>query len=327
MKAAYFSQFGSAKDVLQVGELPKPKPGRGEVLVCIKTSGVNPSDVKKRAGSAAGLLDNGPVIPHSDGAGVIEAVGVGVSKARIGERVWTFNAQFGRSHGTAAEYVCIPTETAVYLPETTSFEEGACLGIPVMTAHRCVFADGSVKGKTVLVTGGAGRVGNYAIQLAKWDGATVIATASSEASKQACFEAGADHVIGHPHEGTGAELMAARGGEKADRVVEGEFGVNLPFVLPAIKTSATIATYASMVDKNPSIPFYQLMYQDITVRLVIVYAMPDQAKEDAVQDITRLLKGNHLIHRVAATYPLEDIASAHEHIETGTVRGCVIVRC
>lgn len=327
MKAAYFAKFGPAKDVLEVGELPKPEPGRGEVLIRIKTSGVNPSDVKKRAGSAAGLLDNGPVIPHSDGAGVIEAVGIGISKARIGERVWTYNAQFGRSHGTAAEYVCIPADTAVYLPESSSFEEGACMGIPVMTAHRCVFADGSVRGKTILVTGGAGRVGNYAIQLAKLDGATVIATASSEGSREACLEAGADYVIAHPHAGTGDELMEVNGGQKADRVVEGEFGANLLHVLPACKTSATIATYASMVDKNPSIPFYQLMYQDITLRLVIVYAMPNEAKEEAVADITNLLSANQLIHRIAATYPLEEIVQAHEHIETGVVRGCVVVTC
>lgn len=327
MKAAYFSNFGPAKAVLEVGELPKPEPGRGEVLVRIKASGVNPSDVKKRAGSAAGLLDNGPVIPHSDGAGVIEAVGPGVSKARVGERVWTFNAQFGRSHGTAAEYVCIPSATAPYLPDSTSFEEGACMGIPVMTAHRCVLADGSVKGKTVLVTGGAGRVGNYAIQLAKLDGAFVIATAGSKESQGACWDAGADQVIAHPHAGTGAEIREVNGGQKVDRVVEGEFGANLIHLLPALKTSATIATYASMEDKNPSIPFYQMMYLDITLRMIIVYAMPEEAKEEAIADITHLLGSNQLIHRVSATYPLEEIAKAHEHIEAGTVRGCVVLTC
>lgn len=325
MKAAFFDTFGPAKDVLKLGEKPKPEPAHGEVLVRIKTSGVNPSDVKKRGGASAALLDGGPVIPHSDGAGIIEAVGSGVSHARIGERVWTYNAQYGRSHGTAAEYVCIPAETAVYLPDTTSFEVGACIGIPIMTAHRCVFADGSVRGKTIFVTGGAGRVGNYAIQLAKLDGAKVIASAGSENSREACMNAGADIVIAHPHEGTGDEILAINGGEKVDRVVEGEFGGNLMHILPALKMSATIATYASTEDKTPRIPFYQMMYLDITLRMVIVYAMPNSAKEEAMDDITGLLGSNQLIHRVAATYPLDQIADAHEHIESGKVRGCVVV--
>jgi len=281
--------------------------------------------VKKRGGASAALLDAGPVIPHSDGAGIIEAVGSGVSHARIGERVWIYNAQYGRSHGTAAEYVCIPTETAVYLPDSTSFEVGACIGIPLMTAHRCVFADGSVSGKTVFVTGGAGKVGNYAIQLAKLDGAKVITSAGSETSREICMQAGADLVIAHPHEGTGEEIMAINGGEKVDRVVEGEFGGNLLHVLPALKTSATIATYASTENKTPRIPFYQMMYLDITLRMVIVYAMPDAAKEEAMADITSLLGSNQLIHRVAATYPLEQIAEAHAHIESGKARGCVVV--
>lgn len=327
MKAASFEAFGPASEVLTIGEWEKPDPGPGEVLVRIKASGVNPSDVKKRAGSAPGLLENGAVIPHSDGAGIIEAVGQGVSMARVGERVWTYNAQYGRSHGTAAEYVCIPASTAVWMPDNVDFETGACLGIPAMTAHRCVFADGSVKGKTVLVTGGAGRVGNYAIQLAKADGAKVIATAGSETSSKACFDAGADQVISHPFAGTPEEIMLVNEGEKVDRVVEGEFGSNLPFILDSIKMSGTIATYASMEDKNPSIPFYQVMYNDISIRFVIVYAMPDHAKEEAADDITALLSADRLIHRVADTYPLEEIAAAHEKIESGLIRGCVVVTC
>ncbi|MEM6800896.1 MAG: NADPH:quinone reductase, partial [Bacteroidota bacterium] len=306
MKAAWFETFGPAQEVLTYGEREKPNPGPGEVLVRVKTSGVNPSDVKKRAGSAPGLLDNGAVIPHSDGAGIIEEVGQGVSRARIGERVWTYNAQYGRSHGTAAEYVCIPAQTAVWMPDNVDFETGACIGIPIMTAHRCVFADRTVRGKTVLVSGGAGRVGNYAIQLAKMDGATVIATAGSEASKQACLDAGADAVISHPHAKTGAELMEVNAGQKADRVIEGEFGANFPFILDTIKMSGTVATYASMEDKNPAIPFYQTMYLDVTLRFVIVYAMPDFAKEEAMDDITALLTNNQLIHRIAATYPLSE---------------------
>jgi len=166
MHAAWFESFGSAEDVLQLGDLETPTAGTGEVLVRVQTSGVNPSDVKKRAGSFPSLLDGGLVIPNSDGAGVIEAVGEGVDSSRVGERVWLYQAQFARRFGTAAEYVAIDSSRAPKLPDSVSFEVGACLGIPVMTAHRAVFADGDVAGQTVLVTGGAGRVGYYAIQWA-----------------------------------------------------------------------------------------------------------------------------------------------------------------
>jgi NADPH2:quinone reductase len=178
MKAAWFEAFGPARQVLRVGEQPAPTPGPGEVLVRLRTSGVNPSDVKKRAGSSPTLLDQGLVIPNSDGAGVIAAVGEDVPQSRVGERVWIYQAQHGRRFGTAAEYVAIDARLAAPLPDEAGFEVGACLGIPVMSAHRCVFADGPVDGQTVLVTGGAGRVGYYAIQWATSSGARVIATAS-----------------------------------------------------------------------------------------------------------------------------------------------------
>jgi len=178
MKAAWFESFGPASDVLRVGEQEKPEAGHGEVLIRLASSGVNPSDVKKRAGSFPNLLDEGFVIPHSDGAGVIEAVGEGVPANRIGERVWIYQAQHGRRLGSAAEYIALDQRRAAPLPDNTGFEIGACIGIPVMTAHRCVFADGPVDGQTVVITGGAGRVGHYAVQWAAQAGARVIATAS-----------------------------------------------------------------------------------------------------------------------------------------------------
>ena len=184
MKAAWFEKFGSANEALIVGDLPKPEAGPGEVLVRLHTTGVNPSDVKKRAGAFPTLLDGGLVIPHSDGAGVIEAVGEGVDQTRIGERVFVYQAQYGRRLGSAADYVAIDSIRAPALPDECSFDVGACIGIPIMTAHRCVYADGEVVGKTILVTGGAGRVGYYAIQWAKLGGATVIATASNAADKE-----------------------------------------------------------------------------------------------------------------------------------------------
>ena len=196
MRAAWFDTFGPAKDVLRLGELDTPVAGTGEVLVRLHTSGINPSDVKKRAGSFPNLLDAGLVIPNSDGAGVIEAVGDGVDEARIGERVWIYQAQYGRRFGTAAEYIAIEATRAPKLADNASFEVGACLGIPAMTAHRCVFADGDVNGQTILVTGAAGRVGFYAVQWASQAGATVIATASNPDDADACRNAGAVHQRG-----------------------------------------------------------------------------------------------------------------------------------
>ena len=201
MKAGWFSAFGAADKVIEIGLLDKPSPVAGEVLVRLATSGVNPSDVKKRAGAFPNLLDNGLVIPHSDGGGVIEAVGDGVSTDRIGERVWVYQAQYGRLLGTAAEYISLDASRAVKLPDNTDFNVAACLGIPAMTAHRCVFADGNIRGKTVLITGGAGRVGYYAIQWAGMAGANVIATASNDSDRELCLQVGASAVVNHRQTG------------------------------------------------------------------------------------------------------------------------------
>lgn len=325
MKAAWFEKFGTAKDVLQLGEQPKPVAGPGQVLVKMKTSGVNPSDVKKRAGSIPTLLDAGLVIPHSDGAGVIEAVGEGVDKARVGERVWVYQAQYARQLGNAAEYVALDANRAVFLPDTTSFAEGACIGIPVMTAHRGVFGDGSVDGKLLLITGGAGRVGFYAIQWAKIGGATVVATASNAADQALCKELGADYVINHRDDNWSAKLLAATSGRKVDRVVEVEFGGNLPEVLKCINIGGYIATYASMGVPQPQLPFFQMMYLDLTIRMVIVYGMPEAAKEHAIADITKALKAGQLKHRIAHEVGFDDIAKSHELIEQGGFGGCVVV--
>ncbi len=327
MKAAWFEQFGKAQDVLKLGEQPDPQPGAGEVRVRLHTSAVNPSDVKKRTGSAPALLDNGLVIPHSDGAGVIDAVGAGVGRGRIGQRVWVYQAQHGRRFGTAAEYVCLPEDLAAPLPEPASMEEGACLGIPVMTAHRCVFADGPVDGQTLLVTGGAGRVGHYAIQWAAQSGARVIATASNPEDEATCREAGAVAVVNHREPGWGKEVVDANGGQKVDRVVEVDFGRNLPETLDAVRTGGCIATYASMGDPEPKLPFYRMMFMDLTLRLVLVYEMPRAAKQAAIDDIEKWLAAGKLQHRLAEVMPLSEIVRAHQRVESGEPRGCVVLRC
>ena len=325
MKAAWYNKFGLAEDVLECGDYPTPEPATGEVKVRLYTSGVNPSDTKKRLGANPALLDDGPVIPNSDGAGEIVALGASVDNRKIGERVWLYNAQYGRQEGTSAEYVCVPSKQAVWMPDNASYEIGAMMGIPAMTAHRCVCADGNLDGQILLITGGSGRVGYYAIQWAKYFGATVIATASSPESMEYCKKAGSDFVIGHPSDETATEILDFTNGEKVDRVVEGDFGINLLPVLGVLKTSGTIATYSSMTDMNPTIPFVRMMFMDITIKMVLVYAMPWEAKQEAIKDITTILSDGEFDHRVAATFPLEKSAKAHEEIEKSNNYGSVII--
>ncbi|MDH5272921.1 MAG: NADPH:quinone reductase [Gammaproteobacteria bacterium] len=325
MKAAWFEKFGAARDVLVIGEKPTPVAGPGEVLVRLRTSGVNPSDVKKRAGSFPNLLDDGYVIPDSDGAGVIEAVGAGVDSKRVGEKVWVYQAQFGRRFGTAAQYVALDSLRAVTLPIEAGFDVGACAGIPIMTAHRCVHADGPIAGQTVLVTGGAGRVGYYAIQWAKMAGARVIASASNPRDEAVCREAGAKHVFNHRETGWSERVKSLNGGKPVDRVIDVEFGANLPEVLDCIRTSGVIATYSSTQVKEPQLPFFRMMYLDVTVRFVIVYSMPEPAKKLAIADITQAFRDGMLQHRIAERVPLAEIARANELVEQGGSNGCVVV--
>lgn len=325
MKAAWFEKFGAARDVLVIGEKPTPVAGPGEVLVRLRTSGVNPSDVKKRAGSFPNLLDDGYVIPNSDGAGVIEAVGEGVDSKRVGQKVWVYQAQFGRRFGTAAQYVALDSLRAVTLPIEAGFDVGACAGIPIMTAHRCVHADGPIAGQTVLVTGGAGRVGYYAVQWAKMAGARVIASASNPRDEAACREAGAKHVFSHREPGWGERVKALNGGKPVDRVIDVEFGANLPEVLNCIRTSGVIATYSSTQVKEPQLPFFRMMYLDLTVHFVIVYSMPEPAKKHAIADITQAFRDGMLQHRIAGRVPLAEIARANELVEQGGSNGCVVV--
>lgn len=325
MKAAWFEKFGSAEQVIQVGEQPKPVVALGQVLVKLATSGVNPSDVKKRAGASPSLLDDGLVIPHSDGAGVIESVGPGVPEDRVGQRVWVYQAQYGRRLGTAAEYVVLDSNRAVHLPDNTEFSVGACLGIPVMTAHRCVYSDGDISGQVVLVTGGAGRVGYYAIQWALIAGAEVIATASNDADRDTCLALGASAVVNHREPDWGKQVLIASQGKKVDRVIDVEFGANLPQILNCIATSGVVATYSSTQVKQPSLPFIDMMFMDLTLRMILVYAMPESAKVHAIEAITEALQTGKLQHRIAHKVTLDQITEGHKLVEQGGFGGCVIV--
>ncbi|MBI2156514.1 MAG: NADPH:quinone reductase [Candidatus Rokubacteria bacterium] len=323
MRAAWYEKNGPAAEVLRVGEMPVPEPGPGEVRVRVVASGLNPTDVKSRAGSRP--MGFPRVVPHQDGAGVIDAVGPGVPAARVGERVWMFIVQFQRPWGTAAEFTVVPAKLAVTLPRATGFAEGACLGIPAVTAHRCLFADGPVAGQTVLVTGGAGAVGHYAVQLAKWGGARVIATVSSPAKAARAAAAGADHTVNYRTGDPAAEILALTGGAGVDRIVDVDFGGNLATSLKVVKVNGTIAAYASMGDAEPKLPFYALMTRNVTVRPVLIYTMPERAKDDAAADVVRLVEAGRLQHQIGARFPLARIVEAHEAQESGQVIGNIVV--
>lgn len=325
MQAVWFEKTGAAADVLHYGERAKPAPGKAEVRVRLHASAVNPSDVKKRAGAQPPGFQDGYVIPHSDGAGVIESVGDGVCESRIGERVWVYQAQFARHQGTCAQYVCVPQTLAARLPDNTSFNVGACIGIPVMTAHRCVYNAGDPVGKNILVTGASGRVGFYAAQWAKLAGARVIATAGSAARCEAAARSGADAVIDYTQSDWAKKVHSACDGEEIDHIIDVEFGLNAAVSAQILKTNGSISTYSSSKSPSPEIPFYPLMFKNISLYMVLVYNMPDAAKTQAIADIQTALASDQLEHRIAETWSLADTANAHESIETGGRDGCVII--
>lgn len=327
MKAAFYERKGPAAEVIELGELERPAPGPGEVLVAVHASGVNPSDTKGRGGARGNVVMPFPrIVPHQDGAGVIEAVGEGVPQSRVGERVWLYEAQLGRPFGTAAEYVALPAHQAVPLPEGVSFAEGACLGVPALTAHRCVFADGPVEGRTVLVTGGAGAVGFYAVQFARLGGARVIATVGSEAQAELARAAGAEVVINRREADVAAAIAAACGAERAvDRIVEVAFGANLETSLKVLKPRGVIATYASDAEPEPKLPFWPLVGLDAAVRFVLVYVMGREAHEAAIAAVTDALRAGALLHNIARVLPLDEIAEAHRLVEQGA-GGQVVVQ-
>ncbi len=323
MRAVWYERNGEAADVLTVGELPTPEPLPGEVRVRLVTSGINPVDIKRRRG-ARGQTVESRVVPHFDGAGVIDAVGQGVAPARIGERVWVYEAQWQRLMGTAAEFVCLPESRAVRLPEGTGYAEAACLGIPAMTAHRAVFADGPVASQTILVTGGAGAVGAYAIQFAKLGGARVLTTVSNDQKAEIAADAGADYVFNYKAENVPQRIDEITRGEGVDRIVEVEFGGNLEQSLKTLRTNGVIAAYASDAILEPKVPFYGLAYKSATVRFILVFIMPDEAKRQATLDITRWLQSGDLRHYVARRFPLESVVAAHEAMERGVVGNAVL---
>ena len=324
MRAAYYESVGPAAEVLRVGELPTPRPGSGEVRVRVHVSGVNPSDVKSRAGTR-GALAYPYVIPHSDGAGIIDAVGSAISPSRMGERVWTWNAAWRRPFGTCAEFVCLPSEQAVPLPSGTGFEAGACLGIPAMTACHATLGDGPLNGKTVLVTGGAGAVGHYAIQFAKWSGARVITTVSGDAKSSQARAAGADHVINYRKENVVSVIKELTASAGVDRIVEVEFGGNLAVSNQILKPGGVIAAYGSTGVPTPQLPFYTMMLNHTTLHMLLVYSLTNSQRQYACDLLQQALETGVLRHNIGARFALAHTAQAHVAVETGSIIGNVVV--
>lgn len=322
MLAAWYEKHGAARDVLRVGDQPDPVPGKGEVRVRLHASAVNPSDVKARAGSRPVIPPR--VIPDSDGTGEIDRVGPGVSKSRLRQRVWVYNGQWQRASGTSAQYIILPAALAVPLPQKLNWAQGACLGIPVMTAHRCLFSDGPIRGMTVLVTGGAGVVGHYAVQLARWAGARVIATVSSPEKAAHARKGGAHATIDYRTENVAERIDALTAGRGVDRVVDVELGVNLPTYEKALRPAAVIATYAAAAAQEAVLPT-RLRQRNVTVRMVFVYTMPGAAKRRAIADIGRWIATGRPKFAIAARFPLSEIAAAHETVESGKKIGHVIL--
>ncbi len=322
MKAAWYKKQGPATVVLHVGELPTPSPKPGEVRVKIHFSGVNAGDIKKRAGWLGFGMPYPLIIPHSDGAGVIDAMGDKVDKERIGQRVWVYGAQSYRQYGTAAEYCVVPASQAVALPDEVSDEIGACLGIPGITAHRAVFADGLVKGKMILVHGMLGAVSSLAAQLAHHGGAKIIGTVRHQADI-ARVDASFVHYVLALDQPDLAERIRKIAPAGVDRIIEVSLSDNIGLDSEVIANNGTIAAYASRSER-PELPFWPMLFSNVTLRMLGSDDFPLQAKQQAAIDLTAAAKEGKLHIPIAKPFSLDDIAEAHNLVEAGSKQRVLI---
>ena len=322
MRAAWYEEQGPAERVLRVGSMPDPIPDRGDVRIRVAASAINPGDVRKRQDAFGYGMPYPRIVPHSDGAGTIDLVGAGVSLDRIGQRVWCYGAQSYRPFGTAAEYTVVPSSQAVALPDAVTFEQGACLGIPAITAHRSVHAAGPVEGRTVLVQGGAGAVGICAVQFARRAGATVIATVRAEDDESIAREAGAHHVVR-----AGQELsrrVRAFAPHGVHHVVEVAFGANIWADIDVLAVRGSIAAYASDVDA-PSIPFWPLLFKNLRVDFLGSDDVTARDKAEAARATSEALSAGWRGMPIAERFTLDEIATAHERVESRRRHGRVVL--
>lgn len=335
MKAAWYTRTGGAAETLEVATLPKPQPQQGEVLVRIHASGVNPSDAKKRSG-ARGAMQFERIVPHSDGAGIIEALGEGVKSSRLLERVWLWNAQWNRPFGTAAEYIAIPESRAIPLPENLTFEDGACLGIPAVTAYIALDVNHNstldllehLDEQTILITGANGVVAHYAIGFAKSAGAKVITTATNADTASAAKQMGVDLLLAHAE--TDPDRFTKRiteftDGKGVERIVTSELGNVLAIAPDVLAPTATIAAYGSEKTPTPKLPFYPLMFKNTSLESIFVYEVADDVRARAIRGTTHHLAKGGIPTLIDRIFPLGEIVRAHERVESGEKRGMVLV--
>lgn len=322
MLAAFYVKQGPAREVLQIGEQPTPEPGPGEVRVRLKTSGANPSDWKSRGGRGA-AMSVPLIIPHSDGAGDIDKVGAGVAD-RVGERVWIWNGQWRRPHGTAAEYIVLPSAQAASLPAAIGYAEGACFGIPALTALQAVRLADLTPASTVMVVGGAGAVGHYAIQLAKLRGSRVITTVSGPEKAAHARKAGADVVINYRSENVGERVKALTDGRGVDALIEMDLTTNGKDYPNILRPHATVVIYG-MSSNEATLQTLWMMRNSITLRLFLVYDLSVADRDACLIELGVLLQSNRLIHTIGRRLPLRDIAAAHELSERGEVIGNIVL--
>jgi NADPH2:quinone reductase len=325
MKAAYYRGYGAAREVFELGELPDPEPGAGEVRVKLRYSGVNPSDCNRRAGTR-----DRPgyrlIIPHSDGAGEIDKVGAGVEEARIGERVWTWNAQRGRPFGTAAEFVCLPSAQAVPMPGGVDLELGAGFGVPAMTAYFSLFSDGPVAGRDVLVTGAAGAVGLYAAQFAHLGGArSLIATVSGDAKAEIARDAGVPVIVNYKQDNVAERVLEATQKRGVDRISEVDFGGNLATTCKVMREGTVIGTYASRGLEEPPLPYYPFLFANIVVRFIQCSLILGELRAAGIRDLNRWSAEGRLRHPTPTILPISEIVRAHELVESKAVIGKVML--
>lgn len=330
MLAATYTRTGPAAEVLKVGEVEAPVAGPGEVLVRVRASGINPSDVKRRAGWIEKVMPHPVIIPHSDGAGDIVAVGEGVDPARVGERVWLWNAQGsygepGRAFGTAAEYIALPARHAVRLSDRLSYADGANMAVPAMTAFRCIYSDGPVTGQTIFVNGAAGSVGLFAVQMAVAGGARVIGTVSNPDAAAYVKKLGAFATIDRKTEDVAARVLDLTDGQGVDRVVEVDFGANLELDIAVLKRNGTIASYSSTSDREPVLPYYAFAGKGANLRFIQCFHLPEDQRIAGEQKIAELADAGKLSVAIGATFPLEEIAKAHERVERGGFGNVVVM--
>jgi NADPH2:quinone reductase len=324
MRAAYYTQLGAARDVLRLGELDTPEPEPGDLRVRVHVSGVNPSDWKARWRGRGGGLPFPLIIPHSDGAGVVDAVGDGVDTQRLGQRVWVMNAQWQRPFGTAAEYVVLPQKYVIPLPDGVDLADAACFGIPFLTAHRAITIDGAVHGQTLLIVGGAGAVGHHAIQVAKDAGARVLTTVSSAEKAAYVKAAGADEVINYRSEDVVKRLAELTNGRGADRIIELNLSANAPLYDRLLAPGGTVIIYGTDAPMA-SVPAQAFIARGATLKWFIVYDLADAARDAGVADLNRMLADDRLKTTIAARFPLAEIAAAHDMVEAARHIGNVVV--